>query len=98
MNGVLTVMFLFSASALAAAQAEEWLGLNEKMYMDVKSASRRGDIGSIVLRMGSQRDVVEFDCVREVILFRDKDEPMSKYRDLQPAFNAACKRWYEIWK
>lgn len=86
------------------AHATNWIGLGNGWYMDGDSVSRSGDIATLVVREAGERAVIEFDCQRAMVIGADgrppKDGPFHIEEEalLRPAFDHACKKWYQLWK
>lgn len=79
--------------------AENWKSVGDGFYVDVDSATRRGDIGTVDVKNGREISEQSFDCKKRVFLPRTgKEIPISEWAVLDGMFNAACNRWYEIWK
>lgn len=102
------VLLLLALASASASGAENWVGLgNSEQYIDTGSAERKGDIATILVRENTSRPLrLAFDCKRQLILGWE-GEPRAKEpitRPVKPdthafkAFNAACKRWYEVWR
>lgn len=105
MNKYVMILMLFAANSYA----ENWLGVGANgrgmiTYIDIDSASRKGDLATIHWKSSNERGEMLFDCKKnESILhsigFVDSPRPIKETSEAhQNAFEKACKRWYEIWR
>ncbi len=79
--------------------AENWKSVGEGFYVDFDSTTRRGDIGTVGVKYGREISEQSFDCKKRVFLPQTgKERPISEWAVLEGMFNAACTRWYEVWK
>jgi hypothetical protein len=86
------------------AHAENWVHFIDNpdggLYADKDSGNRQGDIGSVVIRIGSsgRSGIWSFDCNRAVMLAREKEYPVGDNDPGKKAFEIACKKRWEVWK
>ncbi|MFC7461543.1 hypothetical protein [Hydrogenophaga defluvii] len=105
------------------AHAQEWENVGTsvsdnpkyryQVYVDKKTASRKGDVGEIKLKLmtGSmEEDWIKFDCEKNIMYIDNKSFPTTQdlldnskgvgwpTSLLKNMQKIACKRWYEAWK
>lgn len=103
MRSLILILTLFPL----VAHAENWVvygGFGPvTYYMDRDSAKRNGDIATIntrhIANNGSTYSLHTFDCNRRVWITPSAGSyGIDKMGELQPVFDAACKKLYEFWK
>ena len=87
---------------ISSALAADWKSLGNSWFVDQDSAQRYGDIGVVTVRFKDAIGEVSFDCKRRLVLepksWVDNKPIASDNSEMSSIFNAACSKWYEIWK
>jgi hypothetical protein len=88
-----------NGTLVTSVRAENWKSVGDGFYVDVDSAKRRGDIGTIRVRYKGEHSLAEFDCKNKLYIPKNA-EPFSfdESSFLGEMIKIACTKWYEVWK
>ena len=79
-----------------------WKSLGSDWYVNLDSAKKYGDIGTIDIRYKDAFGDASFDCKRRVVItperWADKESIKDDDSPISQMFNSACSKWYEVWK
>lgn len=96
-----SILFALTIS-LSAAQARQWVKINDELFLDPGSIAQQGDLQKVTIRLkGGVHDVLIY-CRKRALLFNEEMIAASETPAGTALVHEVCdtykRKWYEVWK
>jgi hypothetical protein len=94
-------LFAMLMTVQVNAQAQNWVAINDELYMDPDSVTPQGELRKVTIKLkGGIHNILIF-CKKQALLFDEKMIAASETPAGTSLVTMVCEKdikWYEIWK